>query len=82
MTVWARGGGRTGPDAKVDPSVGWASLPVAGTSFHAGDPMVAIHAATEEDWLRAERRWLNALTWSDEAVQAQVAIGPEILASS
>ena len=82
MTVVELGGGRTVPDAKVDPSVGLTSIPLAGTSFHSGDPMVTIHAATEEDWLRAERRWLNALTWSDEAVQAQVAIGPEILASS
>ena len=69
-------------DAKVDPSVGLTSLPLVGTFFHPGDPMVTIHAATEEDGLRAERRWFNALTWSDEAVQAHGAIGSEILASS
>lgn len=82
MTVVELGGGRTNPDAKVDPSVGLTSLPLAGTFFHPGDPMVTIHAATEADGLRAERRWLNALTWSDEAVQAHGTIGSEILASS
>jgi thymidine phosphorylase len=82
MTVVELGGGRTNPDAKVDPSVGLTSLPLAGTFFHQGDPMVTIHAATEADGLRAERRWLNALTWSDEAVQAHGTIGSEILASS
>jgi thymidine phosphorylase len=69
MTVVELGGGRTQPDAVIDPSVGLTSLPQVGRLFQSGDPLAVIHAATEQDAVRAEKRLLRALSWDgDESV--------------
>ncbi|MGB1480495.1 MAG: thymidine phosphorylase [Flavobacteriales bacterium] len=63
MTVVELGGGRTRPDAPIDPSVGLSKLTLADTSVQAGDSLAVLHAANEDDWKRAEARFLTALEW-------------------
>jgi thymidine phosphorylase len=63
MTVVELGGGRTRPDAAIDPSVGLSELALAGTCLEAGDSLAVLHAASEGDWKRAETRFLSALVW-------------------
>mgnify|MGYP000713549687 CR=1 FL=1 len=63
MTVVELGGGRTRPDAPIDPSVGLSELTLAGSSVHAGDSVAVLQAANEGDWNRAEARFLSSLEW-------------------
>ena len=63
MTVVELGGGRTAPDAVIDPAVGLSALPQWGSTFQAGEDMALIHAASEQDWSVAEARFLRSLTW-------------------
>ena len=66
MTVVELGGGRTIPDAVIDPSVGLSRLPQVGSTFQAGDDMSLIHAASQADWDRAEARFLQGLVWDGD----------------
>ena len=66
MTVVELGGGRTIPDAVIDPSVGLSRLPQVGLGFKAGNDMALIHAASQADWDRAEARFLQGLVWDGD----------------
>lgn len=66
MTVVELGGGRTIPDAVIDPSVGLSRLPQVGSGFQAGNDMALIHAASQADWDRAEARFLQGLVWDGD----------------
>ena len=72
MTVVELGGGRTIPDAVVDPAVGLSDLPQVGVCFQAGEDMALIHAASEQDWQRAEARFLKGLSWDRDQNQPRV----------
>ena len=72
MTVVELGGGRTIPDAVIDPAVGLSGLPQVGTHFQAGEDMALIHAASEQDWERAEARFLRGLLWDGDQNQPSV----------
>ena len=72
MTVVELGGGRTIPDAVIDPAVGLSGLPRVGTNFHAGEDMALIHAASEEGWERAKSRFLQGLLWDGDHGQPPV----------
>ena len=72
MTVVELGGGRTIPDAVIDPAVGLSGLPQLGTRVQAGEDMALIHAASEQDWERAEARFLRSLHWDGDLNQPSV----------
>ena len=76
MTVVELGGGRTSPNASIDPSVGLSQLVMAGQQIAIGQPLARIHARNEDEWNRARARLLSALVW-DEEVQI-----PEVILSS
>ena len=66
MTVVELGGGRTRPDAVIDPAVGLSDLPRVGSNVETGEDMALIHAASEADWARAENRFLRSLEWDGD----------------
>ena len=72
MTVVELGGGRTIPDAVIDPAVGLSGLPQVGTRFQAGEDMALIHASSEQGWERAEARFLRGLLWDGDENQPSV----------
>ena len=72
MTVVELGGGRTIPDAVIDPAVGLSGLPQVGTRFQAGEDMALIHASSEQGWERAEARFLRGLLWDGDQNQPSV----------
>ena len=72
MTVVELGGGRTIPDAVIDPAVGLSGLPQVGTRFQAGEDMALIHASSEQGWERAEARFLRELLWDGDQNQPSV----------
>lgn len=76
MTVVELGGGRTSPNASIDPSVGLSQLIMAGQQIAIGQPLARIHARNEDEWNRARARLLSALVW-DEEVQI-----PEVILNS
>ena len=63
MTVVELGGGRTQPDAVIDPAVGLTSLALAGTTLGPKDELAVIHASSEADWERAAHRLKTAVQW-------------------
>ena len=75
MTVVELGGGRTQPDAVIDPSVGLSQLALTGTDCHPGDTIAVIHARSEDDWNRAQTRFLSALEWDGPSVAPSVIRG-------
>lgn len=75
MTVVELGGGRTQPDAAIDPSVGLSQIALAGTECHPGDTLAVIHARTEDEWTRAQSRFLSALEWDRETAPPEVIRG-------
>lgn len=75
MTVVELGGGRTQPDAAIDPSVGLSQIALAGTKCHPGDTLAVLHARTEEEWSRAQTRFLSALEWDSETETPEVIRG-------
>jgi thymidine phosphorylase len=48
LAVVALGGGRLRSDAVIDPAVGFTDIVELGTPVRAGDPLLMIHARTEE----------------------------------
>ena len=77
MAVVALGGGRTRPDAVIDPSVGLSRLPLVGTAFAEGEDMMLIHAASEDAWNGACMRLERALRW--EAQDAPSRAAPSVI---
>ena len=75
MVVVELGGGRTRPDASIDPSVGLTQLPLVGQSFAQGDPMVTVHAASDEAWQAAQQRLLGAMVFDGEGQLPDVVLG-------
>lgn len=75
MAVVELGGGRTRPDASIDPSVGLSNLPLVGNAFAHGDPLVTVHAASEEAWQTAQQRMLSAMVFDGEKRLPDVVVG-------
>ena len=63
MTVVELGGGRTQPDAAIDPSVGLSQIALTGESKKEGDVLALIHARNDAEAERAEQRFITALKW-------------------
>jgi thymidine phosphorylase len=55
LAVVALGGGRTGPEDRIDHSVGVTALLPIGTEVKAGDALALVHAATRDAAARAAR---------------------------
>ena len=75
MAVVELGGGRTRPDASIDPSVGLTQLPLVGQAFAQGDPLVTVHAASEEAWQAAQQRLLSAMVFDGDQQLPDVVVG-------
>ena len=75
MAVVELGGGRTRPDASIDPSVGLTQLPLVGQALAQGDPLVTVHAASEEAWQVAQQRLLSAMVFDEEERLPDVVVG-------
>ena len=78
MAVVALGGGRTIPDAAIDPRVGLSKLPLAGTTFEPGDPLLTIHASDDASWQMAADRILRTLRWDEDGWTAPALIHEQI----
>ena len=63
MTVVELGGGRTQPDAAIDPSVGLSQIALAGESKKEGEVLAMVHARNDSEAERAGRRFVSALKW-------------------
>lgn len=75
MAVVELGGGRSRPDAAIDPSVGLSQLPLVGTTFSRGDALVTVHAASEQSWEAAQQRLLGAMTFDGEVHLPEAVVG-------
>ena len=75
MAVVELGGGRSRPDAAIDPSVGLSQLPLVGTTFSRGDALVTVHAASEQAWEAAQQRLLGAMTFDGEVHLPDAVVG-------
>jgi pyrimidine-nucleoside phosphorylase len=65
------GAGRTRVDQSVDPAVGFEIHKAVGERVEAGEPLVTVHAASEEDAGRALARLTSALELAEEAPPAR-----------
>ena len=65
------GAGREVKDAPIDPSVGIVLHAKVGDPVEAGEPLLTIHARTQEEAQAAGRRLLAGYGWSDTAVQPE-----------
>jgi pyrimidine-nucleoside phosphorylase len=63
----ALGAGRAVVGDEVDPAVGCVFRAIRGDRVEEGQPLVDVHARTEEDAERAGRRILDALRFSEES---------------
>ena len=75
MAVVELGGGRTRPDASIDPSVGLTQLPLVGETFARGDALMTVHAADEQAWQAAQQRLLGAMTFDGELQLPDAVVG-------
>ena len=75
MTVVELGGGRTQPDAAIDPSVGLSQIALAGESKKEGEVLAMVHARNDAEAERAGRRFVSALKWDQPQDVPQVLQG-------
>ena len=75
MAVVELGGGRTRPDASIDPSVGLTRLPLVGQTVARGDALMTVHAADEQAWQAAQQRLLGAMVFDGELQLPDVVVG-------
>jgi thymidine phosphorylase len=71
FTVVGLGGGRTRKEDAVDPAVGVRLSPHAkiGAQVEAGQPLLWVHARSDEDLQNALSRLSSAYSYSDQPVQ-------------
>ncbi len=78
LAVVAMGGGRTRPQDKVDPAVGFTALAPLGAKLSKGDALAVVHARSEtqaqeaEDAVRAAYRLSNSGAASGPAVKRRI----------
>ncbi|XKE44424.1 thymidine phosphorylase [Halomonas organivorans] len=70
LAVVELGGGRRAPDDPVDPAVGLTDIAALGERLAAGQPLAIVHARSEDDADRAERRLLAAVELGDTPAPA------------
>ena len=68
------GGGRRKVGEALDLSVGFSNISPIGTALDMTTPLAVVHAACEDDALRAEALFLEACTISDEAPRQRPAV--------
>lgn len=73
LCVVALGGGRMGPQDKIDLSVGLKAIAPIGTHVAKGDVLAYIHARNKDDALMAEYMLKQAMTWVDDGSAAPAA---------
>lgn len=73
LCVVALGGGRMGPQDKIDLSVGLKAIAPIGTHVAKGDVLACIHARNKDDALMAECQLKQAITWADDGSAAPAA---------
>lgn len=68
MAVVRLGGGRSHPEQKINPAVGFSALCVAGSPITQGQPLLQVHAASQQDAEQAVQEVLAACTIEPEPV--------------
>lgn len=71
MVLVVLGGARTRPQDGIDHATGVTDIAPIGTALSIGDPLAVIHARDEASADEAARRLSEAITFGDEAPQAQ-----------
>jgi thymidine phosphorylase len=66
MAVVALGGGRVKPGDKIDHRVGLSGWRELGDQLRVGEPLVTIHANSQQSWEQAAARIKGAVTVSDQ----------------
>ncbi|MEZ5669982.1 MAG: thymidine phosphorylase [Alphaproteobacteria bacterium] len=67
MAIVGLGGGRTRPNAPIDPRVGLTDVVAPGDRVDRGQPLATIHAAGEDGWRLAAIQVAAAVVIGDEA---------------
>lgn len=74
MAVVRLGGGRSHPEQNINPAVGLSAICPAGQYVTAGQPLLTVHAATDEQAKQAMAEILAACTVEPESGQARVLV--------
>lgn len=74
MAVIRLGGGRISQGDTIDPSVGLTDLLSVSDRVETGQPLLLLHAGSEDDWDASAERVLQAITISKEPCDALPAI--------
>lgn len=69
LSVVGLGGGRKAPTDKIDHRVGLSEWRQLGEQYQAGEPLVMIHAANQNDWDEAAQRVAKAVTLGDSQIE-------------
>ena len=78
MEVIALGGGRTRPDEAIDHRVGFSGLKPLGTRVEKGEPFAFVHAANEDQALKARARLQDIYTIGDDTLPERPVIVSKI----
>ena len=78
MEVIALGGGRTRPDEAIDHRVGFSGLKPLGTEIEKGEPFAFVHAANEDQALKARARLQDIYTIGDDTLPERPVIVSKI----
>lgn len=78
MEVIALGGGRTRPDEPIDHRVGFSGLKPLGTKLGKGEPFAFVHAASEDQALKARARLQEIYTIGEDALPERPVIVSKI----
>jgi thymidine phosphorylase len=68
MAVVRLGGGRSHPEQKINPAVGFSGICSVGHQLTAGQPLLTVHAASQQDAEHAAQEVLAACTVMSEPV--------------
>lgn len=68
LAVVQLGGGRTRADQSIDPAVGLAAIVKVGEAVQTGEPLLYVHARSEQQFAAVKPRLLAAIEITDAAV--------------
>jgi pyrimidine-nucleoside phosphorylase len=68
------GAGRARKGDRIDHSVGLVLMAKVGNQLNVGDPLIRVHARSEEDVSRLSKRIVDSFSWSERRVELPVLI--------
>lgn len=78
MGVVALGGGRLRSSDKINHSVGFSNIPERGCHVNSGDPLITIHAESEEKYRDVEAQLHKWIQLTDQPIQSESLILKQI----